>query len=57
MVEGLEDILNFVTGSSEEPLLGFGFKPSIHFSDAALNSESERSNVRFHAFIRHHQSV
>ena len=30
-VVNLENILEFVTGASEEPVLGFAIEPSIHF--------------------------
>jgi len=40
-VTSLENVLEFVTGASEEPILGFLKQPSIHFMVAIVSEAKE----------------
>ena len=43
-VVALENILEFVTGASEEPLLGFARSPHIHFVEVAAKELTTTEN-------------
>eukprot|EP00794_Sanderia_malayensis_P013239 gene13239-14597_t len=46
-IVSLRDILQFVTGSSEEPALGFELKPCIQFTGAIItNANNEQTDAR-----------
>ena len=47
-VTTLENILEFVTGASEEPLLGFTQQPSIHFMVPYVPAKETTGDIRQH---------